>query len=312
MSKTLSAAGSGSSRGERRGWRLYVELVRQAGVAWVDDRAPTLGAALAFYSAFSLAPLLIIVTALAGVVFGDAAARAAMAAQLAGVVGAPAAEALKAVLEAEQNRKSGMFATIVGVVTMLVGATTILVELQDDLDYIWKAPKRAGSGLRSMLRARLLSLGMILGIGFLLLVLLLLNGVTGAFQLYSESRFPGSAQVLLPLWNAIFSIGAFTVLFAMLYKWLPNACSAWKDVWMGAFITAILFAVGRFAIGLYLARSATASAYGAAGTLVALLLWLYYSAQVFLFGAEFTCIYANYRAGSRIGRLNPGGLDANE
>jgi Na+-transporting methylmalonyl-CoA/oxaloacetate decarboxylase gamma subunit len=152
-----------------------------------------MGAALAFYSAFSLAPLLIIVTALAGVVFGDAAARAAMVAQLAGVVGAPAAEALKAVLEAEQNRKSGMFATIVGVVTMLVGATTILVELQDDLDYIWKAPKRAGSGLRSMLRARLLSLGMILGIGFLLLVLLLLNGVTGAFQLYSESRFPGSA-----------------------------------------------------------------------------------------------------------------------
>jgi membrane protein len=294
--ETVSASGNEDCAGKGRGWRLYVCLVRQAGVGWVDDRAPTMGAALAFYSAFSLAPLLIIVIALAGVVFGDAAARGAIVAQLAGVVGAPAAEAVEALLKANRDSRTGMFATILGSVTMLIGATTILVELQDDLDYIWKAPRRAGSGLLSILRARILSLAMILAIGFLLLISLVLNGAVGILEIYSQSRFPGPALVLLPLWNILLSTGATTVLFAMLYKWLPNAPIAWKDVWIGAFITAMLFAIGRFAIGLYLGRSATASAYGAAGTLIVLLLWLYYSAQVFLFGAEFTCIHAKCRA----------------
>lgn len=294
-----SPPGKKAGRGKGQGWRLYVDLVKQAGVAWVDDRAPTMGAALAFYSAFSLAPLLIIVIAVAGAVFGEDAARGAIVGQLAGLVGAPAAEAIQTLLKAAQDTKTSVFATVAGLVTMLVGATTILVELQDDLDHIWKAPRRAGSSLLSILRARIISLGMILGIGFLLLISLVFSGAIAAVEAYTESRFPGAAVLLLRLWNLVFSVGAVTVLFAMLYKWLPNAPIAWKDVWMGAFFTAILFSTGRFAIGLYLGRSATASAYGAAGTLVVLLLWLYYSAQVFLFGAEFTCIYATHRADRR-------------
>jgi membrane protein len=276
-----------------------VGLVQQSGAAWVEDRAPTLGAALAFYSAFSLAPLLIVVIAVAGAVFGVDAARGAIVGQIAGLVGAPAAEAIQSLLKAAQETSSSIFATAVGLVTMLVGATTIVVELQDDLDHIWKAPKREGSSLLALLRARVLSLGMILGVGFLLLISLVLSAAVAALAAYSESHFPGAAPLLLHLWNPVLSVAATTVLFAMLYKWLPNVPIAWKDVWVGAFITAILFTAGRFAIGLYLGRSALASAYGAAGTLVVLLLWLYYSAQVFLFGAEFTCLYAAHRARCR-------------
>jgi membrane protein len=290
------------------GWRLYLDLVKRSCVAWLEDRAPTMGAALAFYSAFSLAPLLVIVIAVAGAVFGVEAARGAIVGQIAGLVGAPAAEAIQALLKAAQERTTSIFAAVVGLVTMLVGATTILVELQDDLDHIWKAPKRQGSSLLSILRARILSLGMILGVGFLLLISLVVSGVIAAFEAYAQSHFPGATLPLLQLWNPVVSVGAITVLFAMLYKGLPNVPIAWKDVWMGAFITAILFSAGRFAIGLYLGRSAIASAYGAAGTLAVLLLWLYYSAQVFLLGAEFTCLYATHRARcrSRAYSVSPG------
>lgn len=272
----------------------YGELVKQAGAAWIKDRAPTLGAALAFYSAFALAPLLIIVIALARTLWGIEAARRMIVHQLAGLVGAPAAEAIQALLHAAQRTAAGGFATTVGVVTMLVGVTTLLVELQDDLDLIWKAPKRSGNSLLSLLRARILSLGMMLAIAFLLLISLIVSGALSALGAYFGSYFPGSALFFLLLSNVLFSLAGETVLFAMLYKWLPNVRIAWKDVWVGALITALLFSVGRLAIGLYLGRSAVASAYGAAGTLVVLLLWLYYSAQVFLLGAEFTCVYANF------------------
>lgn len=277
-------------------WRTYLDLIQQAGAAWVDDRAPTMGAALAFYSAFALAPLLIVLIAAAGAIFGPDAARGAIAGQLTGLVGAAAAQAIQDLLKAAQQTTTGAVATIVGLVTMLVGATTVLVELQDDLDLIWKAPERVGSSWSSILRARTLSLGLLLAIGFLLLVSLVISGAISAFGAYSEAYLPGAAVVLLPLWNTLFSLAATTVLFAMLYKWLPSVFIAWPDVWIGAFITAVLFTVGRFGIGVYLGRSAIASAYGAAGTLVVLLLWLYYSAQVFLLGAEFTCLYAKHRS----------------
>ena len=268
-----------------------------------------MGAALAFYSAFSLAPLLIIVIAVAGVVFGVDAARGVIVGQLAGLVGAPAAEAIQSLLKAAQETTTSLFATVVGLVTMLVGATTILVELQDDLDLIWKAPKREGNSFVAILRARILSLGMILGVGFLLLISLVLSAAISASEAYTESHFSVAALPLLHVWNPVLSVGAITILFAMLYKWLPNVPIAWKDVWIGAFITAILFTAGRFAIGLYLGRSAMASAYGAAGTLVVLLLWLYYSAQVFLFGAEFTCLYATHRAHCRARSGSGRGID---
>jgi membrane protein len=286
---------SGGDPQARGGVRIYAELVKQAGAAWMKDRAPTMGAALAFYSAFALAPLLIVITALAGTLWGADAARGAIVGQLAGIVGAPAAEAIQALLRAAQHTTTGVLAASVGLVTTLVGATTLVVELQDDLDYIWKALERQGSGLVSLLRARVLSLGIILAIGFLLRLLLIASGALVAFRTYFGSYFPGTALAFLHLSDALFSLGAETLLFAMLYKWLPNVRIAWQDVWIGAFITALLFSVGRVAIGFYLGRSAVASAYGAAGTLAVLLLWLYYSAQVFMLGAEFTCVHANFR-----------------
>ena len=281
------------------GWRLYVGLVKQSGVAWIDDRAPTMGAALAFYSAFSLAPLLIIVIALAGAVFGMDAARGAVVGQLAGLVGAPAAEAIRALLKAAQETATGVVATAVGLVTMLVGATTILVELQDDLDHIWKAPPRAGSSLLTILRARVLSLGMILGIGFLLLVSLVLSAAMQAVEAYSASYFPGGRR----LWGLAFRM--LFVSIAASHRALRDAVqmaaqrsdTLGEDVVAGgAFITAVLFSVGRICDRRVPWPGARiASAYGAAGTLAVLLLWLFYSAQVFLLGAEFTCIHAKHR-----------------
>ena len=277
-----------------RGWRWYTDLIRQAGHAWIADRAPTMGAALAFYSAFALAPLLILVIALASWLYGSGAAREAIVDQLNTLVGAPAAGAVQALLQGAESRV-GVVATTLGVLTMLIGATTVVVELQDDLDTIWKAPKRPGSSLVAILRARILSLAMFLAIVFLLLISLIGSGVMAAFAIFAESHLPFGTVILLRLSNEVFSFGAITILFAMLFKGLPNVPIAWRDVWMGAGVTAVLFSVGRIGIGLYLGRSAIASTYGAAGTLVVLLLWLYYSAQVFLFGAEITCTYARRR-----------------
>jgi membrane protein len=272
-----------------------VDLVKQAGAAWMRDRAPTMGAALAFYSAFALAPLLIIVIALGSALWGTDAARGMIVGQLAGLVGTPGAQAIQALLHAAQQTTTGVFATTVGLVTMLVGVTTLLVELQDDLDIIWKAPKRPGNSFLSLLRARILSLGLILAIAFLLLVSLIVSGALAALGTHFGSNFPGTGLVFLHLTNGLVSLVGQTVLFAMLYKWLPNVRIGWKDVWIGALITSLLFSVGRVAIGLYLGRTSVASAYGAAGTLVVLLLWLYYSAQVFLLGAEFTSVYAGFQ-----------------
>jgi membrane protein len=276
--------------------RAYVRLVKQAAIAWSDDRAPSMGAALAFYSAFSLAPLLVIVIGIAGAVFGDDAARGVVVAELAGLVGDSAAGAIQALLKATQESTKGTLATLIGVGTLLVGATTVLVELKDDLDLIWKVPRREGSGLWWILRARFLSLGMILGIGFLLLVSLVLAGLLAAFGGTWVAYFPRAALLALRICNDVFSLAVITLLVAMLFKWLPSIRIAWKDVWIGALITALLLSAGQIAIGLYLGRTAMASVYGAAGAMVVLLLWLYYSAQVFLLGAEFTYVYANRHA----------------
>jgi len=273
-------------------WRLYVDLLKRSGSAWVADNAPSMGAALAFYSAFSLAPLLIIVIAIASAAYGEDAARGAIVAQLGGIVGVSAAQAIQALLKGAQETTTGIVATTIGAIAVLVGATTVLVELQDDLDRIWKAPPREGSGLLTIVRARVLSLGMVLAIGFLLLVSLVLTGVVAAAGKYWATMFPGAA-LFLHAANFFLSLAVITMLIAMLYKWLPNARIAWRDVWIGALTTAVLFTVGQIAIGMYLARSAIASAYGAAGALVVLLLWLYYSAQIFLLGAEFTHAYAS-------------------
>jgi membrane protein len=282
---------------------LYVSLFKQAALAWIKDDAASMGAALAFYSAFSLAPLLLIVMALAGVVYGPDAAREAVVTQFAQLIGPVGAEAVGGLLKAASSAETGGIATVVGVVLLLIGATTVLVELETDLDRIWEAPPRQGNGLVSVLRARLLSFGMILGIGFLLIVSLVASSAIAAVSAGWKSSGFGTTGLFLA--DFLLAVVIFTALFGMLYKWLPNVRIAWHDVWTGALTTAVLFNLGRLAIGAYLGRSATASAYAAAGSVLVLLLWLYYSAQIFLFGAEFTWVRAKHRRALRQARPAP-------
>ena len=280
--------------------------MRQAAEAWIDDRAPSMGAALAFYSAFSIAPLLIIVLHIAAFGFGFEAVRIAVIDQFRSLLGPTGAAAIEGMLDAATNVTAGRLGTGIGVIALLIGATSVLVELQDDLDRIWKTPPRHEGGIVNILCARILSFALVLAIGFLLLVSLAISSALASLQPY------WSAMVTVSLVSTIdFSIAiiVFTALFSMLFKWLPNVSIAWKDVLMGAFTTAVLFNVGRLAIGLYLGRVATASAYAAAASLMVLLLWLYYSAQIFLFGAELTRAYAKHRSSqvhSRTVPMRPG------
>jgi membrane protein len=290
-------------------WRVYFALIGHAGRAWIDDGAPSMGAALAFYSAFSIAPLLIIVIGIAGAVYGVDVARGAVQAQLAELMGPTAAAAIQSLLMGARGQSTGVIASLIGVVTLLVGATTVLVELQTDLDRIWSAPSRKGYGVVTLLRSHITSLGLILCIGFLLLVSLVLTGTLALFGKNWGSVYPGVATALFVL-NFLLSLAVITALIAILYKWLPNVTIAWGDVWIGALTTAILFIAGQTAIGFYLTQSAMGSAYGAAGAMVVLLTWLYYSAQIFLFGAEFTQAYANRCAAIGMDCLSKEGASA--
>ncbi len=276
--------------------REYLSLFKEAAIAWVDDRASSMGAALAFYTAFSLAPLLVIVIAIAGAVYGADAARGAVVEQFAALLGPVGADALEKLLLSAAIDRSGAIATAIGFIVLFVGATSVLVELEDDLNRIWRAPPPQENGLVALVRARLLSFGLILGIGFLLVVSLVAGSALAALAHFW--RFSVTSASLVFLLDFAVSVAAFTVLFAMLYKWLPHVEIAWRDVWAGAFVTAVLFNIGRLAIGFYLGNSAIASAYAAAGSFVVLLLWLYYSAQIFLFGAEFTWVHARRHGGA--------------
>jgi membrane protein len=263
----------------------------------MKDGASSMGAALAFYSAFSLAPLLLIVMAVAGLVYDADTARKAVVGQFADLIGPVGADAVGALLKAASAAETGGLATAIGVVLLLIGATSVLVELENDLDRIWEAPPRKDNGLRSLMRERLVSFGMILGIGFLLIVSLVAGSAIAALSARWNSSAFGAAGLFIV--DSVLSVAVFTALFAMLYKWLPNVRIGWPEVWAGAVTTAVLFTIGRMAIGAYLGRSATASAYAAAGSVLVLLLWLYYSAQIFLFGAEFTWVHAKHRRATR-------------
>jgi membrane protein len=276
-------------------------LIRETVAEWIKDRASRKGAALAFYTVFSLAPLLIIAISIAGLFFGEEAARGEILVQMRGLLGPDGARAVQAVIENAAQPGTGVWATLVGLATLLVGATTALAELKDDLDEIWDAPPERIRGFWYLVRKRLLSVGMILALGFLLLVSLALSAVTAAL-----SRMWGledSTSVLLQLVNFAISFVLVTALFAMIYKILPAVRIAWRDVTIGAIITALLFSVGKLLIGVYLGNSAIASTYGAAGSVILVLVWVYYSAQIFLLGAEFTKVYA-FRFGSMSARAN--------
>ena len=273
--------------------------------AWVDHSASSMGAALAFYTLFSVAPILIIALSLAGYFFGPHTAETELLAQLRDLTGAAGADALHSVLaSAQYSNKKGM-AAVVGVVTLIIGATSVFGELQHSLDVVWSSTRKPESGWWGMVRRRLLSFGMVLGVGFLLLVSLIASAVLAGVGSWMQERLPGLA-ITLPILDVILSFAMTVLLFAMIYKYVPRETIAWRDVWVGATVTAFLFTVGKSLIGLYLGRSSFSGAYGAAGSLVVLLMWVYYSAQIFLLGAEFTRAFA-YSRGSHVpalGELN--------
>lgn len=281
-------------------------LVRDTVNAWIDDYAPSMGAALAFYTLFSAAPLLLIVISLAGLLFGEQAARGEIMEQLSSLVGRDSARTVQTLLEGLNHPEAGAYGTLVGLGALLVGATTVFGELQNAMDRIWRAPERpAGGGLLHLLHARLLSLGMVLGIGFLLIVSLVVSAALAALGKWWAPWF-GEMAAVANLVDGTLSFVFMTAIFAMIYKWMPRVKIAWRDVLVGAALTSILFTVGKLLIGLYIGRSGVASPFGAAASLVVLLLWVYYSAQIFLLGTEFTWIYA-HRHGSLKGQPRPGG-----
>jgi membrane protein len=271
-------------------WRCAREFLDHFVAAfhgWQDDSAPSMGAALAFYTLFSMAPLMVLVIAIAGLVIGHDRAQALLLTQLSGLLGETGALGVKSVLSATRTSYDGFIATSASLVTLAVGATTVFAELKNDLDRIWKYRAPRDPDFWTIARARLLSFGMVVVIGFLLLVSL----VVSAALSYVGGMIGGGAAAMRVLELAV-SLGVTTGLFALVFKVLPSAPIMWRDVWLGSLVTAVLFWVGKYLIGLYIGRSVVASSYGAAGTLVVAIVWVYYSAQVFFFGAEFTRAYA--------------------
>lgn len=268
-------------------------------MGWVDDRAASMGAALAYYTFFSMAPLLLIVISVAGLLLGREAAQGHLMDELGGLLGQQAAASIQALVASASEPADSWWGTVLGLGVMLVGATTVFAELQDALDRIWEAPERpVGGGLWTLLRARVLSFGLILGFAFLLMVSLVMGAVITALGRWWTHTLGDWVWVAQSLNLGVGFVITATI-FAMIYKLMPRAHVEWKDVWVGAVVTALLFSLGKALISLYLGASGIASAYGAAGSLVLVLLWVYYSAQVFLLGAEFTWVYANARGSRR-------------
>jgi membrane protein len=267
---------------------------------WSKDKVPRMGAALAYYTIFSLAPLLVIAIAIAGLVFGAKAAQGEIMGQIQGLIGRDGARAIQTMIQSAHRPAHGAIASLIGVLALLLGASGVFSEMQDALNSIWHVSPDDKSGVWNLVKARFLSFGMVLGIGFLLLVSLLLSAILAALAKYVEGVLPIPA-VFLHSVDFVFSLLFITVLFAMIFKLLPNVKITWSDVWAGAALTSLLFTVGKFIIGFYIGKSVSASAYGAAGSLVIVVAWIYYSALLLYFGAEFTRVYAN-RLGSQCNR----------
>jgi membrane protein len=274
--------------------RFSWPLVKAALDAWRADFASSMGAALAYYTVFSIAPLLVIVIAIAALAFGHSTAQEQIMSQARDLVGAQGAAALESMLANARKPGEGIVASVLSIIALVFGAIGVFNELENDLNRIWKVPPERRSGVWGLLRDRLLSFGMVIAIGFLLLVSLVLSAALAAWGNYWSGLFVG-VETMLHAANFLVSFLVITALFAIMYKFLPQTPIDWRDVWIGAAVTALLFSVGKLLIGLYLGKSSVASSYGAAGSLVILLLWVYYSAQIFLLGAEFTKVYAEHR-----------------
>jgi membrane protein len=277
--------------------KAILSLLKETMVACLEHNVPRLGAALAYYTLFAIAPLFVIVLAVAAFAFGEQATRRELLGQISGLVGKEGGEAIQAVIAAAHKPKAGVLATGVAITMLLIGATGVFIELQDALNIIWNVSRKQRNGFRRFIKDRVLSFTIVLGIGFLLLVSLVISAVLATLGGFLKDTVPGGT-IIWEVINFFISLGVITVLFAMIFKMLPNVSITWRDVSVGALLTAMLFNFGKFLLGFYLGRSGVASAYGAAGALVIVLLWIYYSTQILLFGAMFTHLYAN-RYGSQ-------------
>lgn len=265
-------------------------LLKETFYDYIEDNALSRGAAIAYYTVLSIGPVLVICIAIAGLVFGEEAATGAMVGQLRGMMGDQAAELIQTTIASASNRSAGLWATVLGIVTLLVTASGVFVEMQSSLNAIWKAEPQGGS-VSSFIKARAASLGLVATMGFLLLVSLVISAGLHAVGDYINGFLPG-AELLLQALNFLISLGMVTLLFGAIYKILPDRQLSWRDVAVGAVVTAFMFTVGKTAIGMYIGSSSVASSYGAAGALVIVLVWIYYSSQIFLLGAEFTKVWA--------------------
>ena len=270
--------------------KKYIQVFKETFREFGEDKVPRLGAALAYYTIFSIGPLLLIAVAMAGIFFGQEAAQGKISAELSKVFGTHMAEATEKMVQAAAKPKSGVIATIVGVITLMLGASGVFGQLKDALNTIWNVEKKPAGGIKGFIRERFLSMAMVLGIGFLLLITLVLDAALAAMGGVVE-QYVGGEAVAHALQLAVSFVLA-VVLFACIFRILPDLKIAWHDVWFGAVFTALLFVLGKWGLGLYLGKAAPGSAYGAAGSLVILLIWVYWSAQILFLGAEFTQVYA--------------------
>ena len=272
--------------------KKILNLCKKAVTAWVDDYAPSMGAAISYYTVFSLAPLLIIVIAIAGAVFGREAVEGQIVAQLDGLIGTDGATAVQGLIKSASDPAKGLVASVVSFGVLVIGATTVFAELQSALDRIWHVPEKdKPAGIWGLLRARFLSFGLVLGLAFMMMVSLVVSAALAAFGSWSSGLIPGW-EVMLQIVNIGISLVITTLLFGMIYKLMPSVKIAWRDVLVGATVTAILFEVGKLLIGLYIGKSGVNESFAAAGSLVVLLAWVYYAAQIFLLGAEFTKVFS--------------------
>jgi membrane protein len=265
--------------------------VRDTASDWLEDNASRLAAALAYYSLLSLAPLLVITIAIAGFFLGPEAARGKVAGELGAVVGGQAAQGIQSVVASAHSTSTGVISTVVGIVTLFVGASGVFGELQSSLNTIWEVKPKPGRGILGEMKDRFLSFTMVLGVAFLLLVSLVLTSILSAIGSKFASWLPGG-EGLWQVVNFAFSLSIVTALFALIFKYIPDAEVKWKDVWLGAAVTAVLFTIGKLLLGLYLGKAAVGSSYGAAGSIIALVVWVYYAAQILFLGAEFTQVQA--------------------
>jgi membrane protein len=286
---------NGSRWGKR--FKLAWSLIKDTVTQWSDDEAARQAASLALYTLLSIAPLIVIAIAIAGAVFGEEAARGQISQQIGALVGAEAGNAIQALVANARAPSEGILSTVIGLVVLLVGASGVFGELQAALNHIWEVKPKPGRGIKGFIKDRFFSFSMVMGVAFLLLVSLVISAGLATLSTHYQSLIPFPA-----LWQALnvaIALAVSTLLFGLIFKLVPDARTAWKDVLLGGFVTAVLFSIGKVALAWYVGRSATTSPFGAAGSLVALVVWVYYSAQILFIGAEFTQVYAS-RLGSRI------------